>query len=130
MLENRIRPVESIQIIESKKEHRRSLVEVFAADFEKTLADTKAYILKTKSQTIKEDISDFIRNWFRVMYDAAGDFDIYPPAAKGGSMAILKGETMSPQEFAEYRATGKRPSANKQEVRVVSVLDFVFFIDG
>lgn len=130
MLENRNRPVELIEIIEHQKEYRRSLVEVFAADFEKTIADTKAHILKTKSQTIKEDISDFIRNWFRIMYKAAGNFDIYPPAAKGGSMAIIKGETMSPQEFAEYSATEKRPSNDKQEVRVVSVLIFVHFKDG
>lgn len=49
-------------------------------------------------------------------YKAAGDFDVYPSVAKGGSKAIVNGETMSPQEFKE--AVAKRSS--KQAVGIAA----------
>lgn len=67
MLENYNPPLEIIQYIENGKENKRSKVGIYEQSFEKTVADTKANILKRKGQSLKEDISDFIRNWFREM---------------------------------------------------------------
>lgn len=67
MLDNYTRPIEIIEFIENGKENKRSKVETFQKDFEQTLLDTKTDILRKKSQSIKEDISDFIRNCFREM---------------------------------------------------------------
>lgn len=57
-------------------------------------------------------------NCFLNRYRAAGDFDIYPTVAKGGSKAIVNGETMSPQEFKE--AVEKRFS--KQAVGIAACI--------
>lgn len=67
MSENYSRRLEMTEYIECGKEMKRSQVEVFASNFEKTVVETKDDILKKKAHSIKEDISDFIRNWFRVM---------------------------------------------------------------
>lgn len=69
MLENYNRPLELMQFIENGRERKRSQVEAFVSEFERTVVDTKANILKKRAQSIKDDISDFIRNWFREMSD-------------------------------------------------------------
>lgn len=58
---------EKFESIELGKENRRLQVETFQEKFQKTVIDAKANVLEKKSQSIKEDISDFIRNWFREM---------------------------------------------------------------
>lgn len=40
-------------------------------------------------------------------YQAAGDFDKYPTEDQGGSIRIMNGDTMTPQEFQEYLASKK-----------------------
>lgn len=67
MSENYSRHREITEYIEFGKEIKRSQLEVFTSEFEKTVVDTKEDILKKKTLSIKEDISDFVRNWFRVM---------------------------------------------------------------
>lgn len=61
-----------------------------------------------------EDITDEIREWFVVWYNALGHYDVFPAADVGGSVLIVTGQTLTPQEYLleklekEKKAKGKR----------------------
>lgn len=35
-------------------------------------------------------------------YDVAGELDVYPSEIKGGTILVIKGETLSPEDFLDY----------------------------
>lgn len=63
------------------------------------IQDEKARIVKFKAHQIMEDISDDIRQWFREFYDEIKDFHKYPEEFEGGTILVLRGETITPEEF-------------------------------
>lgn len=73
----------------------------FDEAFRLACEDTRARIVLLRTQWLAEDISDHIRAWFREMWLAGveREFDKFPPAAKGGTILVLRGETPSPEEF-------------------------------
>lgn len=56
-------------------------------------------MLKIVGPGLIEDITDEIHEWFIVWYDTVGYFDVYPPAELGGSVLIVTGQTMDPEEY-------------------------------
>lgn len=46
-----------------------------------------------------EDITDEIHEWFVVWYNAVGHYDVYPATEFGGSVLIVTGQTLTPQEY-------------------------------
>lgn len=46
-----------------------------------------------------EDITDEIHEWFVVWYNAVGHYDVFPAADLGGSVLIVTGQTLTPQEY-------------------------------
>lgn len=46
-----------------------------------------------------EDISDEIREWFVIWYNATGEYDVFPAANLGGSVLIVTGQTSTPEEY-------------------------------
>lgn len=84
------------------RERTRNKKGAFDEAFRKACEDTKARIVRVRGPWIMEDITDHIRNWFHEMYEAGDELDKYPPAKKGGTIMVIRGETMSPLEFAEY----------------------------
>lgn len=91
-------------IDEKMREKRRDRKKEFDESFKKALEDEKARILKLKSEFIMEDISDDIRQWFREFYDEAKDFHRYPEEFEGGTIMVLREETMTPEEFLVEKA--------------------------
>lgn len=59
-----------------------------------------------------EDITEEIREWFIVWYNAAGHFDAYPAANLGGSVLIATGQTLTPEEFLAEKGS-KKPEATE-----------------
>lgn len=55
---------------------------------------------------------------FLTRYYAAGEFDTYPPEVKGGSILILRGETKTPSEFADF--IRKRQKMTPEQIKKVS----------
>lgn len=55
----------------------------------------------------------FLVLFFRYRYDAAGEFQAYPPEVSGGSIMIIRGETKTAAEFAEFIAKRKKMSPEK-----------------
>lgn len=104
-------------LTEINREMNRAKKSSFDAAFVAACEDTKARIVKLRSPWIMEDISDHIRYWFREMYDAGGEFDKFPPALKGGTILVMRGETASPWEFAEVIKKRKEMAAKSAEER-------------
>lgn len=53
-------------------------------------------------------------------YDAAGEFQAYPPEISGGSILILRGETKTAAEFADFIA--KRRKMTPEQIKKVSAI--------
>jgi IQ and AAA domain-containing protein len=109
-------------IDKQRREKRRERKKEFDESFVKALEDEKARILKLKSEFIMEDISDDIRQWFREFFDEAQDFHRYPEEFEGGTIMVLRGETMTSEEFlvekAKTPADFAKEKANKKKKRI------------
>lgn len=46
-----------------------------------------------------EDITDEIREWFIIWYNTVGHYDVFPAKDFGGSVLIVTGQTLTPQEY-------------------------------
>lgn len=86
--------------------------------FLKAVNDEHARILKLKSDSIMEDISDDIRQWFREFYDQVQDFHRYPEQFEGGTILVVQGETMTPEEFLiDQKKTDAQRAKEKEELK-------------
>ena len=63
------------------------------------IADEKARILRIRGPALLEDITDFVRAWFREWYDETLAFDLIPEPFQGGTVLIVRGETLTPLEY-------------------------------
>ncbi|XP_055528319.1 dynein regulatory complex protein 11 [Wyeomyia smithii] len=104
--------------IKRANDERRSRKLEFDETFLQALEDEKARILQQRGPWIMEDISDHIRAWFREFYDFAHAFDRYPEEWEGGTLLVIKGETMTPDEYLEAerkKALQKRKTADQKK---------------
>lgn len=60
-----------------------------------------------------EDITDEIREWFVIWYDALGHYDVFPAADLGGSVLIATGQTLTPQEYLMEKLEKEKQAARK-----------------
>uniref|UniRef100_A0A1A9WAA2 ATPase AAA-type core domain-containing protein n=1 Tax=Glossina brevipalpis TaxID=37001 RepID=A0A1A9WAA2_9MUSC len=97
-------------IIETyKKEIRKKKLD---QDFAALIINERARLLQERTPWIMEDISDHIRAWFREFYDKLEDFHPYPEALKGGTVLLVTDETMSLDEFKQFK---DRANLSKEE---------------
>ncbi|EAT41606.1 AAEL006763-PA [Aedes aegypti] len=89
--------------IEKAEKERRKRKPEFDEAFLKAIEDEKTRILQQRGPWIMEDISDHIRAWFREFYDQAHAFDRYPEIWEGGTILVIKGETLTPDEYMEVQ---------------------------
>ncbi|XP_063709356.1 IQ and AAA domain-containing protein 1-like [Culicoides brevitarsis] len=107
--------------ISDQRERRKAKKSAFDQAFLQAVEDEKARILKVKSPWIMEDISDHIREWFRQFYYSnVKNFDRYPEEFEGGTILVIRGDTMDPEEYetkqAEIAANKlKTPEQKKKE---------------
>lgn len=69
--------------------------------------------MKIRGPGLMEDITDEIHEWFVVWYNALGHYDVFPAADFGGSVLIVTGQTLTPQEYLmekleKEKAKGRR----------------------
>lgn len=102
-------------IDEENQQKRRERKQEFDEALINAIEDEKARILKFKSEVIMEDISDSIRAWFREFYNKAGDFDRYPEEFEGGTILVVKGDTMTIEEFIIDKAKNDAQRAKEKE---------------
>ncbi|EDS41892.1 conserved hypothetical protein [Culex quinquefasciatus] len=105
------------RIDQAEAERRKRKLE-FDEAFVQAIKDEKARILQQRGPWIMEDISDHIRAWFRDFYDHAHAFDRYPEIWEGGTLLVIRGETMTPDEYMkeqERKALEKKKSAEQKK---------------
>ncbi|KAL9902454.1 IQ and AAA domain-containing protein 1-like isoform 1-T1 [Glossina fuscipes fuscipes] len=81
-------------------------------DFVALMTNERTRLLQERTPWIMEDISDHIRAWFREFYDKLEDFHPYPDALKGGTVLLVRDETMTLDEFKEFK---DRANLSKEE---------------
>ncbi|XP_053680095.1 IQ and AAA domain-containing protein 1-like [Anopheles nili] len=88
-------------VVEDARAARRERKLEFDQKFLEAIADEKARILRTRGPALLEDITDFVRAWFRQWHDEALAFDLIPETFEGGTVLIVRGETLTPMEYLE-----------------------------
>uniref|UniRef100_A0A182K748 AAA+ ATPase domain-containing protein n=1 Tax=Anopheles christyi TaxID=43041 RepID=A0A182K748_9DIPT len=87
--------------VEKVRSERRDRKPEFDRTFVAAIADEKARILRTRGHALLEDITDFVRAWYREWYDETLAFDVIPEPFQGGTVLIVRGETLTPMEYLE-----------------------------
>uniref|UniRef100_A0A182P6W8 Tryptophan--tRNA ligase, mitochondrial n=1 Tax=Anopheles epiroticus TaxID=199890 RepID=A0A182P6W8_9DIPT len=90
-----------VRAVEEVRAARRDRKPEFDREFVAAIADEKARILRIRGPALLEDITDFVRAWFRQWYDETLAFDVIPEPFQGGTVLIVRGETLTPMEYLE-----------------------------
>ncbi|XP_053624222.1 dynein regulatory complex protein 11-like [Plodia interpunctella] len=98
--------------LEKVKEERRNIRRKY---FEKFLAEKlkeDARVFKLREGDIMDDITAEINDWLREWYKEVKIFDEFPYPEEGGSILIVRGDTMTVEEYIVWReAEDKRLKA-------------------
>lgn len=81
--------------------HRQDLRDNHIREYVKANLDEKARLMRVVAPGLMEDIGDEIREWFHRWYVEARCFDKYPSEEQGGSILIVRGETLTPKEYID-----------------------------
>ncbi|XP_044745551.1 IQ and AAA domain-containing protein 1-like isoform X2 [Coccinella septempunctata] len=101
MTETSFRSRKEYEIEEQAIEERRKLRELRIKQYIDANLAEKDRILRVVGPGLMEDIGDEIREWFYQWYLRAKNFDKYPPEDKGGTILVVRGETMTPEEWID-----------------------------
>lgn len=99
MNESSFKPTKEFDLFQKNLKKRRDLRDQYIKDFVQANIDEKERILKVKGPGIMEDISDEIREWFYQFYVRANNFDKFPTEEDGGTVLVVRGETLTPEEW-------------------------------
>ncbi|XP_030750135.1 dynein regulatory complex protein 11-like [Sitophilus oryzae] len=89
------------EIFEANLEKRRDYRDQKLREYIDAIDNEKARILRVVAPGLFEDIEDEIREWFHRWYDEARTFDKYPAEEKGGTILVVRGETLTPKEYLD-----------------------------
>ncbi|XP_035898404.1 dynein regulatory complex protein 11 [Anopheles stephensi] len=101
LFEDLERTVSDAPAVEEVRAARRDRKPEFDRTFLEAIVDEKARILRSRGPALLEDITDFVRAWFRQWYEEAHAFDVIPEPFRGGTVLIVRGETLTPMEYLE-----------------------------
>lgn len=113
MTEPSWKPVSGKILVEKNAESRRKLRYERFREYIQASIDERARILRVIGPRLMEDITDEIRVWFHKWYDDCINFDYYPTEAMGGSILIVRGETMTTTEWLTASTKKVDPKAEK-----------------
>lgn len=101
MYEPSYRSTKQQEKVKETIKQRQVLRDQHIKDYIQANLDEKARLLRVVGPGLMEDIGDEIREWFYQWYKRAKCFDKYPTEEQGGSVLIVRGETLSPEEFID-----------------------------
>lgn len=105
---------EEFELLEKNLNTRRVYRDQRIREYIEAIDKEKARVLRVIGPGLTEDIGDEIREWFYQWYIRAKTFDKYPPEAKGGTILVVRGETMTPEEYLrDYEKKQKEKAKNK-----------------
>ncbi|KAF7411537.1 hypothetical protein HZH66_000433 [Vespula vulgaris] len=96
-------------------QNRLAIMPIYASETEQITQDESIRLLKMVGPGLIEDITDEIHEWFIVWYNTLGYFDVYPPAELGGSILIVTGQTMEPEEYLMQQMQKKIDAKSKKQ---------------
>ncbi|CAG9764660.1 unnamed protein product [Ceutorhynchus assimilis] len=101
MTEPSWRSTKCFEIFEANLDVRRKYRDEKIQEYIDAIDKEKARILRVVAPGLLEDIEDEIREWFRIWYVGAKTFDTYPVEEKGGTVLVVRGETLTPKEYLD-----------------------------
>ncbi|KYN40728.1 IQ and AAA domain-containing protein 1 [Trachymyrmex septentrionalis] len=96
-------------------QRRRALMPVFDERMKKANSDERTKLLKIRGPGLMEDITDEIHEWFVVWYNALGHYDVFPAANLGGSVLIVTGQTLTPEEYLMEKLEKEKKAKEKEK---------------
>lgn len=99
--------------LERTIQRRRELRDQHIRDYIKANLDEKERLLRVVGPGLMEDIGDEIREWFYQWYIRAKNFDKYPEEEDGGTVLVVRGETMTPEEWIDEVERKRRAKVKK-----------------
>lgn len=114
MTEPNWRSKEQFDILEEHLNKRREYRDQRIREYIESIDAEKARIVRVVAPGLMEDIEDEIREWFRIWYVEAKAFDEYPPEEKGGTILVIRCETMTPKEYIDEMERKRREKAKNK----------------
>lgn len=101
MIESSNQSKKEIEAVEELIEKRREKREIRIKEYLEAHVNEKERVLRVIGPGLMEDIGDEIRDWLHEWYDEARIFDKYPTEDQGGTILVVRGDTMTPQEWID-----------------------------
>ncbi|XP_011059904.1 PREDICTED: IQ and AAA domain-containing protein 1-like [Acromyrmex echinatior] len=95
-------------------QRQRALIPVFDVRMKKAMSDERTKLLKIRGPGLMEDITDEIHEWFVIWYNALGFYDVFPAANLGGSVLIITGQTLTPEEYLIEKLKKEKKAKEKE----------------
>ncbi|KAF7270092.1 hypothetical protein GWI33_016918 [Rhynchophorus ferrugineus] len=111
MTEDSWRSKKEFEIFDANLDKRRQYRDERIKEYIEAIDKEKARILTVVAPGLLEDIEDEIREWFHRWYVEARTFDNYPPEEKGGTVLVVRGETLTPKEYIDEYERKRREMA-------------------
>ncbi|XP_057658129.1 dynein regulatory complex protein 11-like [Diorhabda carinulata] len=89
------------EIFNRNLEKRREYRDQRIREYVEAIDNEKARVFRVIAPGLMEDIGDEIREWFALWYKEVRQFDEIPPEEKGGTILVVRAETMTPKEFID-----------------------------
>ncbi|KAG5310781.1 DRC11 protein, partial [Acromyrmex insinuator] len=96
-------------------QRQRALIPVFDVRMKKAMSDERTKLLKIRGPGLMEDITDEIHEWFVIWYNALGFYDVFPAANLGGSVLIITGQTLTPEEYLIEKLKKEKKAKEKEK---------------
>jgi hypothetical protein len=101
MIEPSWKSHEEFEKLERNLQKRRDLRDQRIKEYIDANLNERARVFRVIGPRLMEDIGDEIREWFYQWYTQVKNFDKYPPEEKGGTVVVVRGETMTPKEWID-----------------------------
>lgn len=101
MTEPSWKSTKELDTLKENIEKRQQLRDQRIREYIEANLSEKVRVYQIIGPRLMEDIGDEIREWFYQWYIRAKNFDKYPPVEKGGTILVVRGETMTPEEWIE-----------------------------
>ncbi|XP_063918928.1 dynein regulatory complex protein 11-like isoform X2 [Zophobas morio] len=101
MYEPSWRSKEEFETLERNLHKRRDIRDQRIKEYIEANLNERARVFRVVGPGLMEDIGDEIREWFWQWYTQVKNFDNYPPEEKGGTVLVVRGETMTPKEWID-----------------------------
>ncbi|EFA06079.1 IQ and AAA domain-containing protein 1-like [Tribolium castaneum] len=114
MIEPSWKSNEEFEKLERNLQKRRDIRDQRIKEYIEANLNERTRVFRVIGPRLMEDIGDEIREWFYQWYTQVKNFDKYPPEEKGGTVLVVRGETLTPKEWIdEYNRKKREKVKNK-----------------